>query len=107
MKWLGVYRLPLLLQTCVFCCHEVLQVLLLLGGDGWHEFVFVVIIEDLREHIGDSLLRFAHRMDGSVDVFGYELMEQAVATTVAVDDEVRFPITQIVQVLTKSEAKRS
>lgn len=92
MKWLWVYRLPLLLQPCVFCCHEVLQVLLLLGGDGGLHVV-IVIIEEHGEHVADGLaLGVAHRMDGGVDVFGNELMEQAVATSIAVEDEVGFPI---------------
>jgi hypothetical protein len=38
-------------------------------------------------------------MDGGVDVFGYELMEQAVALAVAHDDEVNFPQPQIIQKL--------
>ena len=91
-------------QAFVLSVNEALQVLLFLVADGWHEFVFVVIIEDLREHIGDSLLRFAHRMDGGVDVFGYELMEQAVATSIAVDDKVCLPIAQVVQELTSRYA---
>ena len=98
MNGLGVYLIRLLLLS-VYSGHEVLQFLGFLVADGWLDVV--VIIEDLRKHIVDGLaLGVAHRMDGGVDVFGYELMEQAVATSIAVEDEVGFPIAQIVQELT-------
>lgn len=77
----GLLLLVLQPQAFVLSVNEALHFLGFLVADGWHEFVFVVIIEDLREHIGDSLaLGVAHHVDGGVDVFGYELMEQAVAT---------------------------
>lgn len=101
---MGLLLLVLQPQAFVLSVNEALHFLGFLVADGWHEFVFIVIIEDLREHIGDSLLRFAHRVDGGVDVFGYELMEQAVATSIAVEDKVGFPIAQIVQELTSRYA---
>jgi hypothetical protein len=102
---MGLLLLVLQLQVFVLSVNEALHFLGFLVADGWLEFVFVVIIEDLREHVADGLaLGVAHQMDGSVDVFGYELMEQAVSTSIAVEDEVGFPIAQIVQELTSRYA---
>ena len=64
-------------------------------------FLLVVIFEDGWEEVAGRLaLRITHGKDGGVGAFGYELVLQAVATTVASDDTADFPELEVVQELT-------
>ena len=77
-EFLREFKISPLLQPQAFVLgvNEALHFLSFVITDGWLEFVFVVIIEDLREHVADGFaLGVAHRMDGGVDVFGYKLMK--------------------------------
>lgn len=73
------------MRGCVDGVHLGLEHLYLVVGD-WR-FLFFVIVEEGREEIGNGLtLGVAHGIDGSEGTFGYELVLQAVAATVAHDD---------------------
>ena len=95
-EWVGVRlhkseALRLGLALMVHAGHECLEVGCFVVGDGWL-IVDVVILEDLREHVGNGLaLWVSHRIDSSVCAFSHELMLQPVALSVAHDDEVNLP----------------
>ena len=94
--WLGLALIVLLLH-CVESVHLCLKFLGFLVGHGWL-IVDVVILEYLREHVGNSLaFRVAHGIDSSVGTFSHELMLQPVAVAVATDDATNFPEAEVVE----------
>ena len=85
------------LALMVHAGHECLEVGCFVFCDGWL-IVDVVILEYLREHVGNSLaLWVAHGIDSSVGTFSHELMLQAVAVSVATDDATHFPEAEVVE----------
>lgn len=88
----------------VHAVHECLKVGFFVFSNGWLVW-YVVILEDLREHVGNGLaLWVSHRIDSSIDTFSHELVLQAVAVSVATDDATHFPEAEVVEEFTMRDA---
>ena len=85
------------LALCVHSFHECLEVGCFVFCDGWL-IADVVILEDLREHIGNGLsFRVSHGIDGSKGTFSHQLMLQPVALAVTANDATCLPECHFVQ----------
>ena len=104
-EWVGVRlhkseALRLGLALVVHAGHECLEVGCFVVGDGWLWVFVVIILEYLREYVGNGLsFRVAHGERGGVGTFGHQLMLQPVALAVTHDDDVNLPQPQIIQEL--------
>lgn len=91
------------LALVVHTGHECLEVRYFVFCDGWL-VVDVVILEDLREHIGNGLSFWvSHGIYGSVGTFSHQLMLQPVAVAVAANDATDFPESEVVEELTTGD----
>jgi hypothetical protein len=76
----------------VHACHEYLKVGNFIVCDGWLIVDVIIILEYLREHVGNGLAFWvSHCVDGSVCTFSHELMLQAVTLAVASDNSACLP----------------
>ena len=92
------------LALVVHAGHEFLEVGYFVFCDGWL-IVDVVILKDLREHVGNSLAFWvSHRIDSSVCTFGHQLMLQSVALAVATNDATCLPESDFIQKLTPANS---
>ena len=87
--WLG-------LALVAHAGNECLEVGCFVVGDGCL-IVDVVILEYLREHVGNGLaLRVAHGIDSSVGTFSHQLVLQPIALAVAANDATCLPEADVV-----------
>jgi hypothetical protein len=72
--------------------------------DGWLIVDVIIILEYLREHVGNGLAFWvSHCVDGSVCTFSHELMLQAVTLAVASNDAPCLPERHFIQELTTAQ----